>query len=235
MISPIFAVGSALRQDRVFHPRGVNFRAEVKPAEEVKEDFVEVAEGLSQGEALARLSPGTFRGDRGLLPDVLGFSIRFNTDPAEDFRATCQSQDVLLATARSLLTLPLAALKTNQRDFLDNNYHGAAPFEIAGMPWMRLRLVPLTPPAANDLDRFEKIRKAVEDGEAAFRLDVISMRQPAMSSPLVEIRLVEEVPVDEDDLGFHPFNVGQGIRPMGFVQFTRHMPYVMSQYARDIF
>lgn len=234
VVAPMFAVGSALRQARVFHPRGISFRAEAKPAEDIKEMYTEVAEGLSQGEALARLSPGVWRGDKGLLPDVLGFSIRFGADPAENWAPGERTQDLLLVTTKRLLTLPLAMLSTNQRDFLGNSYYGGAPFQINGKPNLRLRLVPLTQTEPVAGDRFAKLRKAVADGDVSFRLDIVSDRDPSLSSPLIEIGLTEEVQINEEELEFWPFNTGQDIVPMGFVQFTRPVPYLLSQYARDI-
>ncbi len=234
MVAPIFAIGSALRQGRIFHPRGISFRADVKPAEDVDEKYMDLADGLAQGDALVRLAPAVWRGDKGLLPDVLGMAIRFNTDAADSFRAQDRTQDLLLITAKRLSTLPLAMLATNQRDFLDNKYHGAAPFEISGQPNMRLRLVPQVKADTTGPDRFAKLRKAVEEGDVRFRLDIESRRNESMSSPLIEIQLIEELVIDDDELEFWPFNVGQGIRPMGLVQFMRPVPYMLSQYARGI-
>lgn len=234
VISPILAVGSVLRQGRVVHPRGISFRAEVKPAEGVDDIYAEIADNLSQGETLVRLSPGASRSDRGLLPDVLGVAIRFGADATNDFAPQERSQDILMITAKRLLALPLAMLATDQRDFLDNNYHGGALFEIAGRPNLRLRLVPLTPPKAEGPNRFAKLRNAVAEGDVMFRLDIESTRDESMSSPLVEIQLIEEIAIDDDKLHMSPFQVGGDIRPQGFVQFMRPVPYLLSQYARGM-
>lgn len=234
VMAPIFAVGSLLRQDRIFHSRGLSFLGEVTPAEDVKEMFAEVAQGLSQGPALVRMAPGMWRGEKGLMPDVLGISIRFLADPANDFEPQDRSQDLLLVTSKRIIGLPMAALATNQRDFLDNVYYGGAKFEVAGHPNLRIRAVPLTKGESDSPNRFEKLRESVAAGDVAFRLEIYSMLEPSMNSPLVEIRLTEEVTVNEEELQMDPFRIGQDIRPQGFVQFLRPVPYLLSQWARDI-
>jgi hypothetical protein len=235
VIAPVFAVGSLIRRARVFHPRGIHFRATVEVAEGLESPFSEVAEGLAQDAALVRLSTGLYRSERGLLPDVLGFTIRFNVDDSAMILAQESSQDLLMVTSRSLLTLPIAALRTNQRDFLDNVYHGMAKFEIADVRNMRLRIVPLTPPQDSDADRYTKIRDAVADGDAVFQLEAASRSNPDQWIRLVQIHLQTEVTVDEHATMFWPFRAGQGIRPQGFVQFMRPVPYLLSQYARSMF
>jgi hypothetical protein len=232
LIAPLFAVGTLLRQDQVFHPRGIYFRAEVKPAENVSEEFTALADSLSQAEALVRMSPGTWRGEKGLLPDVLGMAIRFSADPALEYQPRDGSSDLLLITSRRMSTILLSMLSTNQRDFLDNTYHGAANFEIEGHPYMHLRLVPITKAETESPNRFDKLREAVTEGEAGFRLFIDAPWDPSLSTPLVEIRLLEEVAVNEDQMKFWPFDERQQIRPMGFVQWTRPVPYLLSQWAR---
>ena len=235
VIAPIFGIGSALRQDRLFHPRGITFRAQASAAPDVTEQFADVAEALTQGDALVRLSPGAFTGDKGIMPDVLGVAIRFGAGATENFAPRAGSQDLLMASAPNVWTLPIAALKTNQRDFLANVYRGMAPFEIGNYENMRLRLVPQTPAESSpELDRFQSLRQAVADGGVTFRLYADSTKNPNLSSPLVDIQLVEEVILDEETLEFWPFRVGAGIRPSGFVQFMRHVPYLLSEYGRQI-
>jgi hypothetical protein len=232
VVAPVFAVGSLLRRARVFHPRGIHFRATVEAAEGLESPFSEIADGLAQDAALVRLSTGLYRSDRGMLPDVLGFTIRFNVADTVMFMAQESSQDLLMVTSRSVLTLPIAVLRTNQRDFLDNVYHGMAKFELADRPNMRLRLVPLTPPEDSNADRYTKIRNAVADGDAVFQLEAASQSNPDQWIRLVQIHLQSEVTVDEGATMFWPFRTGQDIRPQGFVQFMRPVPYLLSQWAR---
>jgi hypothetical protein len=234
VIAPAFAVGSALRRGRVFHPRGITFRAEVKAHAAVNPAFAKLAAGLSEGDALVRLSTGLWRSDRSFAPDLLGFAIRFHTNANANFQAQQGSQDLLLATSPSLLALPIALLVTNQRDFLANRYFGMSPFEVAGQPNMYLRIVPMTQVNAPGANRYERIRNAVADNEIVFRLEIASASQTTQWHPLVEIRLTSEVMVDQSALKLWPFQVGQGIRPQGLTQFMRPVPYLLSQYARSM-
>src|SRR5690606_25063454 len=52
-MAPLFAIGSALRNARFFHPHGVCFHATVKPAKTVQRHYLPLAKRLS-GDALVR-------------------------------------------------------------------------------------------------------------------------------------------------------------------------------------
>ena len=235
LVAPMFAIGSLLRQERVFHARGLYVRAEVEAAEGVHPALEPLVEALTQSDALMRLSAGLYKGNLGLLPDVLGMAIRFGGDPAQGFMPRLGAQDLTLITARRILALPLAMLATDQQDFLANVFHGAGPFEIAGHPWMRIRVKPLgVPVPASSRDRFARLRAAIEAGEVRFRLEIESMLDASLGSAVVDLHLVEEVEVDEETLGFWPFRRGQPIRPMGLVQFMRPVPYLLSEWARKV-
>lgn len=233
MMAPALALGTLIREERIFHARGIYFRAEVEVADQVPMAFESVADSLAQGPALARLSAGLWRTKRGMLPDVLGLAIRFNADPNADFGPQENSQDLLTATMKSLLTLPLAALMSNQEDFLANTYHGAGKYEISDKDGMRLRITPLQQPGSSGTDRYDRIRNAVAGGEVVFQLETSTSPNSAQWFPLVKIRLQSEVKIDEDKVMFWPFR-GQNIRPQGFVQFTRPVPYLASQWARQV-
>lgn len=235
VIAPIFATGSLLRRARVFHPRGVYFRAEVEVAQQVGAPFHAIAQGLAQGDALTRFSAGASRMERGILPDVLGVALRFNTKAAADFEPQAGSQDLLMVTSVSVFTLLPAAFATNQRDFLANVYHGMAYFELAGQPDMLLRLVPLTQFTGSGSNRYDKLRDAVASGEVVFRLEAASRSNLTQWYPLVRVRLSSEVELDDQAVKFWPFRTGQGIRPQGFIQFLRPVPYLSSQWARSLF
>ncbi|PRP95242.1 hypothetical protein [Enhygromyxa salina] len=234
-IAPIFAVGSLLRRVRMFHPRGVYFRAKVEAVKDLDPPFDEIAQGLAQDDALVRLSAGLYRSDRGELPDVLGFAVRFNVAPDSDYMAQESSQDLLLVTSKSVLMLPIAPFRTNQRDFLANVYHGMAKFEIADQPDMRLRLVPLSQSENSSEGRFTKISEAVASGDVVFQLEAAAQPRSKQWFPLVRIYLQEEVTVDDRCTAFWPFRTGQNIRPQGFVQYLRPIPYLSSQWARRLF
>ncbi len=236
-IAPLLAAGSLLRGARVFHPRGIYFRAQVEAAEDVDAPLDAIAQGLAQSDALVRLSAGLFRTDRGVLPDLLGLAVRFNL-PA-DFgdmgdMAQDSSQDLLLVTSKSVWTLPLAVLTTNRRDFTANVYYGMAKFELADSTDMQLRVVPLNQSVGSGADRYAKIRDAVANAEVVFRLEIAARSNPDQWIPLVRIRLTSEVALDDDAVAFWPFRTGQNIRPQGFIQFLRPVPYLASQWARGV-
>jgi len=235
VMAPAVAIGSALRRRRIFHPRGVYFRAEVEAAQDLGAPFSALAQGLAEGDTLVRVSAGMWNTETGVLPDLLGVALRFNTAADAGYIPQAGTQDLLLVTAESLFTLLPAALATNQRDFLANVYHGMARFELAGQANMRLRLVPLTQFAGNASNRYDKLRDAVAHAEVVFRLEAASESNLTQWIPLVRITLKNEVILDDRSVEFWPFRAAQGIRPQGLVQFTRPVPYLSSQWARSLF
>lgn len=234
LIAPIFAFGSLLRQARIFHPQAINFRADVRAieGEEVDQRFTELVTELTKGDALVRLSTGMWSVERTMLPDVLGMSIRFRADRDNNYNPEEGSQDLLLVTSENLMKLPVAALSTNQYNFAGNAYHGMAPFEVAEQQDMILRVVPTTQIDVAGTDRYQNIRTSVDEEDVVFRLETASRFQPMKWIPLVEIRLMAEVSVDDSKLEFYPFRTGQNIIPQGFIQYMRSVPYLLSQYAR---
>lgn len=232
MLAPLLTVGSLLRQARIFHPRGIYFQAKVEPAQDVDPQFAQLAQGLSTGDALMRLSAGISKMRRGVLPDVLGVAVRFNTAANADFAVQKDTQDLLMVTSKSVLELPLAALRTNQRDFLGNRYYGMGNYTLADQTGMRLRLTPLPQSGGSGEDRYEMIRAAAAIDDVAFLLETASASQPDQWFPLVRIVLVKEVKVDDRKMSFWPFYTGQDIEPRGFFQYMRPAPYLSSQWAR---
>jgi hypothetical protein len=235
LIAPIFAFGSLLRQARIFHPQGINFRADVRAIEgqEIDPRFTELVQGLTKGDALVRFSTGMWSVDMMRLPDVLGMSIRFRADRDNNFGPEEGAQDLLLVTSESLAQLPVAALATNQYNFAGNAYHGMAPFAVAEQQDMILRVVPTTHINVSGTDRYQNIRTSVDEEDVVFRLETASQFQPMKWLPLVEIRLMAEVSIDDTKLEFYPFRTGQNIIPQGFIQYMRPVPYLLSQYARQ--
>jgi hypothetical protein len=233
MLAPLLTLGSLLRQARVFHPRGIYFQAKAEPADNVDPQFATLADGLSKGDALVRFSAGLSKMRRGVLPDVLGVAVRFNTSANNDFEVKKDTQDLLMVTARNVLTLPIAALKTDQRDFLANLYYGMGCYELADQPGMQLRLTPLRQSGSSGEDRYDMLRELVATDEVAFMLETASVSEPGQWYPLVRIRLVSEAKIDDRKMSFWPFYTGQDIRPQGFIQYMRPVPYLSSQWVRS--
>lgn len=234
LMAPMLAFGTWLRQGRIFHMKAIHFRADVKPVENVEAKFAELATNLAKNDAMARFSTNRTNHERALLPDIHGVSIRFGGDRSQNFDPRDDAQDLLLMTATSLLTLARGAIATNQKNFAADTYHGGAPFVVAGQPDMLLRLIPLNHVDTSGTDIFQNLRLAVEEGDVLFRLDTATMSQPDKWYPLVEIRLMTEVLVDDSRLALWPFRTGRGLEPQGFVQFTRQIPYLLCEYARKV-
>ena len=234
LVAPVFAMASWMRQARVFHAKAIHFRATTTAAENVDQEFTEVATQLAKNDALVRFSTGMARRDKAILPDVLGISIRFGAgDRADNYQPRPDAQDLLMITAKSPFTLVRGAIATDQENFAGNVYHGGAPFEVGDQPDMLLRLVPLTHVETSGTDRYQNLRQSVDEGDVTFRLEAAKMSLPTKWYPLVEIRLTSEVLVDERELEFNPFRIGRGIVPQGFIQYMRPVPYALCQYARN--
>jgi hypothetical protein len=214
-LAPVTGGISALRHARMFHPEGAVYRAEVSPSEDTR--YHALAERLS-GPALARLSTAWWRGGRE-LPDALGCALRFGDD-----------QDLLLATIRRPWTTPFAPLTTHVHDFLLNDYYGVAPFAVDGVGRARVRLVgPRL--SSHGADRAERLANAVESGIAVFLLELLPRWRHGWQ-PLVEVRLLAPLAVDQEALRFSPFRDGRGLHPRGFVHALRRATYAASQRAR---
>lgn len=233
VVAPILTAGTLIREARIFHPRGIYFHAEVEPTANVPAPYIAIAEGLAQNDSLMRLSAGISNMESGVMPDLLGVSVRFNTAADAGYMPHQGSQDLLMATSQSLLSIPIALFETDQRNFLANIYYGMSPFELGNQPDMRLRIVPLTQLGKSGTDRYDMIRDAVASGEVVFRLEASPVSAPGQWFPLVRIRLQNEVALDDRTTRFWPFRTGQGIRPQGFVQYMRPVPYLTSQWARS--
>lgn len=232
LVSPLFGLGSMLRQDRFFHPRGIYFTARVEPAPGVR-NYEDLARRLS-GEALVRLSAGLWRTEHNYLPDVLGFTIRFQATPALKVPGP-DVQDLLMVTARSPWTLIIDSFRTDQSSFLANPYTGLSPFVIDGEPGFEIRVLPHPEETSGDT-RYDRIRHLVEKNRARFLLEVAAEDAPDEWHPVVVILLEEEeVEVNESELLFWPFRDGLGIEPQGFVHYLRAVPYVVSRFGRNVF
>lgn len=241
--APLFAVTSALRRGRTFHPRGELFHADARVHEDVAPDDLPLARRL-EGDAFVRLSDALSKhGPR--WPDVLGCAVRFvnraNPDagPVDD-----GEQDLLFATIKRPWTMPFAPFTTDTDDFLANDYFGVGSFAIPAAhgesrAWLRLHPerasrepVALPPRPTPSERRRASLAASLARGEATFVLGMApGPRGPWR--PLLRIVLVAEV-VDPPALGFDPFRAGRGIRARGFVHALRHGAYAASQTTRTL-
>lgn len=231
LLAPVTGVGAWLRQARFFHPEGVVYRAEVRPALP-DGPLAEVGERLS-GPAIARLSGAWWRGGKEWI-DVLGFALRFGVDPGAPHpeEPPRGSQDLLFATIRQPWTTPFAPLTTDPRSFSRNDYYAVSPFEVEGFGRAKLRLVaPDTDPGGPG-DRQERLRIAAARGLATFGLEIKEARLGRPWLPLATVQLIEPITIDQAALRFSPYRAGRGIEPRGVVHAMRIPAYGASQGLR---
>lgn len=230
-LAPITGSVSALRRSRMFHPRGVLYRADVEPA-----PGSPALEGLAStlaGPALIRWSSAWWK--RGERTDVLGCAIRFGSDPLNAIPQP-GDQDLLLATIRRPWSMAFAPWTTDCHDFLANHYYGVSPFRV-GARRVEWRLAPEreAPPGPS---RGERLERAVRAGHASLRLELADYSGPLFPpvgesfQSVVRLHLREHAELDQEALRFDPFRAGRGIMPVGFVHFMRKATYLASQRAR---
>ena len=213
-------IGSRLRRARLFHPEGQLYRGEVTAVAAGGEARA-VAARL-EGPALVRLSGALFRGDDGRF-DILGCALRLHDEGEPGLWPSGRDQDLLFATARSALTLGLAIVTTDARDFLRNDYYSIGLFDAPPLGIVQLRLCPARREPDGGLRR-DRLEGAVRRGEAR------AGRGPWVK--LAVLRLSGRAALDQAALRFSPMTAGRGLEPRGFLQALRRAPYRASQRMR---
>jgi hypothetical protein len=224
LAAPFAAMGSLIRGARIFHPDGVLYRAEVRAVAATT-----LARAL-EGPALVRLSGAMWRDEPGAeRPDILGVAVRLQ--PGEP-----TAQDLIFATFRSALTLPLGPFTTDAHDYLGNIYYTALPSLAPELGRVELRLVPepVPPQEMPGCDRAERLQHAVVAGLAVLWLEVRPLRAGASWRRLAGVELRERLPGGGADLRFNPFLAGLGIQPTGLLQAVRSVVYPASQLGRSL-
>lgn len=260
LAAPVFAVTSALRRARTFHPRGDCADADVSVADGVPRQHRGLAERLS-GNAFVRFSDALTK-KKARWPDVLGCAIRFGGDV--DDPATLGDQDLLFATIKRPWTMPFSPFTTKVHDYLANDYFAVSPFSVpplrdgdvadASRVWFRLRPASKDPGAVvattsstgpiSSLrastsrsrrgpaeQRRRRFERAIANGDAVFTLGIAHSPWGPFA-PLVRIQIVSVRLTDPASLRFDPFRSGRGIEPRGFVHAMRRSVYGASQRAR---
>lgn len=231
-LAPFTAAISALRHGRMFHTSGLLLRART---ENVATDPAarEVAQRLL-GVALVRFSSAWWKARE--WPDVLGCALRFSSEisgvaPREG------DQDLLFATIRRPWTLPFSPLTTRYRDFLENHYYAVSPFLAEPLGRVEWRLSPESS-GAPGADRQARLQNQVEAGHAHLLLEWSPYRAPLRAfddrsfQPLLRLRDLEALTLDQEALRFDPFRQGRGIAPVGFIHGLRRASDASSQQAR---
>ena len=223
--APAIAAISRARSARMFHPVGSTFAGKVEP---IAGQLSTIGDRL-EGYVLARLSAALWKGEVGRF-DVLGMALRFSAGPVVDEKAAADDQDLLFATIRSPLTMPLSPFTTDASDFVSNRYWAVSPFAIAPLGRFELRLSPLGR-AAGTGSRHDRLRSAVAGGRAAWLLEArrtLTLRWVAVA----RVQLEHPVELDQAALAFDPFRSGRGIVPVGLVHAIRRAAYASSQRGR---
>jgi hypothetical protein len=228
VLAPVVAAGSIVRRARLFHPSGTLVRG---TAVSIGDTLAARAIGARlAGPVVMRFSGGFWKHRE--WTDVLGVALRFTRAPLTA-AARAGDQDLLMITASSIWSLPLAALATQQHDYLANAYHGAALFELDGIGPVELRLVPRGVPAgvSEGDDRGARLLDDVRRGSVTLQLEFRRQWRHTWC-PLVEVRLDEACDLDQDELEFQPGRDARGVHPRGWVHGLRRRTYAWSQAAR---
>lgn len=228
MAAPLVRFGSTARNARILHPEGVVGLAEVRSVG--NQQALARIGGRLAGYALMRFSTALWRGGKEWI-DALGIGIRLRRSPEVTAVPGDDDQDLLVATIRSPFTTLVAPLKTHVHHFLDNDFYGAAPFDVDGYGRAKLRLVSRRAPPHGD-SRQAKLEDAVARGNAVFTLQLRRVGPWTAWEEVAELRVRRLVDVDQRALRFWPFRNGLGLYPRGFVHALRRGTYRGSQAAR---
>jgi hypothetical protein len=232
-LAPFTGLLSAARQSRMFHPCGLVCSGEA----------VSVASGGPAGEVGARLAgPVLIRWSSawwktGEWIDVLGCALRFSRAPLET-EPKADDQDLLLATIQRPWTLPFAPWTTEDHDFLANHYYGVSPFEVPPLGRIEWRLSARRVARASGGSRDERLERAIAEGNATVLLEwapypgPLARPRASQFMPLLEIRMLGFIELDQRALRFDPFRHGRGVEPVGFVHGLRRATYWASQALR---
>jgi len=225
---PVAAI-SAARRARMFHPRGIALSGTLAPI--LESPHAELARGL-RGHALVRLSGALFTRPIERF-EVLGLALRISDARIEDAQPREHDQDLTFATFLSPVSMPMSPFTTRSDDFLANRYHAVAPFQVAGIGRMKLRLVPKedTVRIARRESRADRLEADVRAGHAVFVLEVRRTLTRTWIA-VATLTLTSFSEVDQEALRFDPFRDGRGVTPVGFVHAIRRRTYAASQAAR---
>ncbi len=225
LIAPVTGRVAKLRRARMFHPRGLIHRADVRVDMHSADDLRDAATRLA-GPGLIRLSSAWWK--TGERPDLLGVGLRIGRDARE---GDGDEQDLLFATARSLVTMLPAALRTDVHDFLGNDYFAIAPYELEGVGRVKLKLRSRGR-SPEGHDRASRLLAAVESGQTGF--DLLVARDDKDYEPFVHVWIGEPLELDDETVRLTPDRAGRGLRPVGFLNAARRLAYDASRRARTI-
>ena len=213
---------SAVCRDRVFHPEGVGFEAELSI--DRRGAILPRARILRRGSthrAVVRLSRGA--GLPEPAPDILGLAIKL-----PDVYGERADQDFLLVTSGSGPVVQHLLLPA--RGFLDLPFSSILPFRAGG----RLVLFGALPPAGGGTGPgLRELRHRSRGHRLRYRFAISS---PTGSwRPIGRLELGRRLDDHEAEaLRFNPWNCGGGIAPAGLLNRLRDSAYRGSQFGRPV-
>ena len=213
-----FALLSAARRARFFHPVGRAFRGTLTLDGPGRSRLPEALKARDTHDIVLRFSRGA--GLPQALPDVLGLAMKIR-----DAYGPGKDQDWLMVTSgRDSLTRHalLPAL-----DFTGRSYSTVAPYRSGG------RLITFGAEsigATAGARTFEELEERVINGGLSFSFEVAEEGRPheALGSFVVTALLGE----DGDALRFNPWNTHADLKPAGALNELRRRAYPASQEAR---
>jgi hypothetical protein len=233
LMSPVLLPLFLARRRRLIHHTGVVHSARFVPPSRVAVGaHADLAARLA-GPAMVRFSGSVHTAED--KTDALGISMRLHcrTSPSSPY---CEGdQDLFFITAPSLAWRKLRSgvARTQRHDFLANTYWAASAYEVEGLGRVSLRLIP-TGGGAEGADRVERLQRAIQRDEARLRLEVAPLGSQAYV-PVAEIHLGRGLSHEMDTaLRLVPASSGRGLRPSGFLQGMRVVPYATGQFTRRL-
>ncbi|PTL82791.1 hypothetical protein [Vitiosangium sp. GDMCC 1.1324] len=233
LVSPLLYPFFFARGARFFHPSGVVHSARVVPPTGVAAGAPADLAARLVGPALVRFAGGWFSGEAG--KDSLGISLRFHDQPLPSALHGKGDQDLYFVSFPSFVLRKFISgiHQTYLHDYLANTYWAVAPYEVDGFGRVSLRLT-ASGAGRPGVDRAERLQRAVEEGVARLLLEAAPLGSE-VHLPVAEIRLGSRLSQNlETELRTVPGSSGRGLRPSGFLQGLRVVPYAACQHARRL-
>jgi hypothetical protein len=211
----------------MFHPTGHTFTGRIEPI--IGGNFDALGARLD-GRVLVRVSGALSKREREWF-DVLGVGMRIRAgrDAVIGESAQPGDQDLLFATIRSPLTMPLSPFTTDASNFLQP-YWAVSPFDAPPVGRVELRLRPIGRAEIGG-SRIDRLREAVRRDDAGWWVEARRTLTVGWH-PVAVVRLEREVILDQAALAFDPFRAGADITPVGLVHAIRRAAYAASRAGR---
>ena len=220
-IGGVLAAWAGLRRGKAVHPDGVVYDARlvVTGAGDAPPDATLLVEPREH-RAVVRFSRSL--GVPRPLPDLLGMSIR-----VLDAYGEGRHQDFLLVTSADYPILHHVFLPAT--DVQHRPYTSSLPYRAGDARFLVGALPDPRSPRPHGGSEFDRLEAAASSGRLTFQLAVSPIG--GRFRPVAEIRMGRRLPPELDALRFNPFNTGDGLEPVGWLNGARDRAYRLSQLA----